>query len=274
MIWTAGRIVPEDSLAIGVRDRAFEHGLGLFETFRTWEGSPSLLARHLARLTRSAAALRLPIAPGSLPDADDVAALLRANEVTGDVLLRLTLSGGVSETAGGVAWLRAGPLPPSPRGPGAIVEGTWGVSYDDPTIRHKCLNYWPRRLAHERATALGADEALSVTPDGLLWEGSRTNLFLVLGDILATPKGDGPLLPGIMRGVVLERAQTFGIEAIEGEFSADSFEVADEAFLTNSVRGIIPIARLFSRQFRAPGPVTRQLREDVRGRLAGTILGS
>ena len=43
MIWVRGQIVPDDGLSISVLDRTFEHGLGLFETLRTWNGQPTLL---------------------------------------------------------------------------------------------------------------------------------------------------------------------------------------------------------------------------------------
>ena len=61
MIWVHGEIVPDDALGISVLDRTFEHGLGLFETFRTWNGHATLLDRHLDRLTRSAHELGLPL---------------------------------------------------------------------------------------------------------------------------------------------------------------------------------------------------------------------
>ncbi len=270
MIWTAGRLLPDESLAINVRDRTFEHGLGLFETFRTYEGRPLHLRRHLARLTNSAAELGLPLDAATLPGADAVAALLHAEGVRGDALLRLTMSGGGPGFPAAV-WLRSAPLPPPHREPGAIVAGTWEVARGDATIRHKCLNYWPRRLAHERAVAAGADEALSVTADGLVWEGSRTNLFVVLGDKLATPHAGGPLLPGIMRGLLLERARALGIVVVEGEFPPEAFRTASEAFLTNSVRGIIPIARLLSVALPAPGPLTIRLREEILNALAAGL---
>ncbi len=75
MIWVGGAVVPDDALRISVTDRTFEHGLGLFETLRTWNGHAPLLDRHLARMTGSARALGLPLDPDALPDAGAVAAL-------------------------------------------------------------------------------------------------------------------------------------------------------------------------------------------------------
>ncbi len=77
MIWVRGQIVADEAVTISVLDRTFEHGLGLFETFRTWNGHPTLLPRHLDRLTCSAGELGLPLDRADLPDPTAVADLLR-----------------------------------------------------------------------------------------------------------------------------------------------------------------------------------------------------
>src|SRR5947209_19031845 len=101
MIWVGGRVVPDDALTVSVLDRTFEHGLGLFETLRTWNGRAPLLERHLARMDRSARTLGLPIDSVRLPDGDAVAALREAEGIVGDVALRVTLSGGLAGSGGG-----------------------------------------------------------------------------------------------------------------------------------------------------------------------------
>jgi branched-subunit amino acid aminotransferase/4-amino-4-deoxychorismate lyase len=262
MIWVAGRLVADQGLTIPALDRSFEHGFGLFETFRTWNGHATLLRRHLARLTRSAAELGLPVDPGVLPDERAVDELLRAEHATGDRMLRITLSGGLSATAGSTIWMRAAPLPSPARSGGAMLAEPWEVARADRLARYKSLNYWRRRLVYEDAREKGFDEALSMTPDGYYWEGCRTNLFLVMGSILTTPHLDGPLVPGIMREVVRERALDLGMDAREGEISRKVFPMVQEAFLTNSVRGIIPLARL-GHKLNVPGPVTTRLWESV-----------
>jgi branched-subunit amino acid aminotransferase/4-amino-4-deoxychorismate lyase len=265
MIWSRGEVIPDDALRVSVLDRTFEHGLGLFETFRTWDGHPTLLPRHLERLQRSAQELELPIDPGHLPD---VLAIARLTEGCGmpperDVRLRITLSGGVSEAGhaaqGSTIWMTAGPLPPPLPTPGVRIARSILVDPDDALARHKTLNYWRMRMAHSRALEAGADEVLCVTPDGLVREATRSNVFLVEGSRLTTPSTDGPLLPGIMRRIVLDHAPKLGLEVVEGPARVDSLATADEAFLTNSVRGMLPISRLFDRVLPAPGPVTRRL---------------
>ena len=281
MIWVNGLIVPDDALRISVRDRTFEHGLGLFETFRTWSGHPTLLTRHLARLQRSARELGLPLDPAQLPDAEAVAELLRADRRPGDAMLRIVLSGGLDDDSGGsTLWMRSAALPaPFPAAgavlfPNASHEKPLRISREDLLARHKTLNYWRYRLAYQKARAAGADEAALIGSSGLYIEGSRTNLFLVAGGRLTTPGLEAPVLPGILRAVVLERAAALGIEISQNGMGISSFDLRPasrlvvgegplEMFLTNSVRGIVPVRRFLGVDLPAPGPLTRRLWDDI-----------
>lgn len=262
LIWADGRIVPEDTSLVRTDDRAFEHGLGLFETLRTRDGVATMLGRHTSRLIRSAAELGLEWHPTALPDAVAVADLLRANRVAVDVLLRITLSGGRPGGGPSHVWMRHAPLPPALKESGAVLAlAPWTVAADDPLARHKTLNYWSKRLAYERGRAGGADEVLLATADGRVWEGSRTNLFLVRGATLITPGLDGPVLPGLMRALVLENAAAIGLEARERDVSIADLDVAEEVFLTNAVRGLVPVGRIAMtpRTLAVPGPWTDRL---------------
>jgi branched-subunit amino acid aminotransferase/4-amino-4-deoxychorismate lyase len=259
MIWVGGKIVPDDALKICVLDRTFEHGLGLFETLRTWDGQAPLLDRHLERMKRSARELGLPLDGVVLPDAEAVSNLLGAEDTT-DLMLRITLSGGLSETGGATLWMRTAPLPLPFRREGAIVDlHASDIDVLDPLSRHKTLNYWPRRRAFERARGLGFDEVLS-TVHGRIWEGSRSNVFLVRRSILWTPSLDGPIVPGIMRALVLELAAGLGWEVrLTDLLAPDDLANAPEVFLTNSVRGIMPVARVGAFPSKAHGEWTRRL---------------
>src|SRR5262249_61254026 len=89
MIWLRGEILADRELRVCALDRTFEHGLGLFETFRTWNGHPTLLKRHLERLCRSAAELGLNLDPRELPDATAVVRLRGAKQGAGPREVRL-----------------------------------------------------------------------------------------------------------------------------------------------------------------------------------------
>jgi branched-subunit amino acid aminotransferase/4-amino-4-deoxychorismate lyase len=269
MIWVRGEIVSDQALQISVLDRALEHGLGLFETFRTWNGHATLLPRHIERMLRSASELGLPLERGQLPDSRDIALLIAATERARpsgqDVRLRLTLSGGIgtSPAVGSVLWMSVGHLPPPLEPKGAVITRSMEVAEDDSLARHKTLNYWRKRIGYEQALAAGSDDVLCLDPGRMILEASRANVFLVEGQRLCTPGADAPLLSGIMRQVVLERAARLGIEVEEGPLPLGRVASTDEAFLTSSVRGMLPIARLMDAELPAPGPVTRQLWNDI-----------
>jgi branched-subunit amino acid aminotransferase/4-amino-4-deoxychorismate lyase len=263
MIWVHGQIVADDALLISVLDRTFEHGLGLFETFRTWNGHPTLLPRHLDRLRRSARELGLPLEESALPDHAAIGALLQADARQGDAMLRVTLSGGLSESSGGTLWMRSFPLPPPAVAEGVIL-GPTGPARVDSLAGHKTLNYWPNRILYESARSAGFDECLMISPDGSLLEGSRSNLLVVIGGQVVTPPYAGRVLPGIMRGVILERAERLGMDAREEALGIfDPLFLPDEVFLSNSVRGIMPVGRWGGARFPAPGPVTQRLWDDL-----------
>jgi branched-chain amino acid aminotransferase len=268
VIWSNGVIVPDDALQISVLDRTFEHGLGLFETLRTWNGHPTLLSLHVERMERSARELCLTVDPNHLPDTAAVFHLIEANRASltpgQDVRLRLTLSGGCVTTvaSSSTLWMTAGPLPPT-RESGVTVTLTAQVADDDWLARHKTLNYWRMRIAHASGAANRSDDVLCLTPDGFICETCRANIFLIEAGRVYTPGLGGPLLPGIMRAVVLARARHLGLETVECLLPLNRIRTAAEAFLTSSLRGMLPVTRLLDRELPSPGPVTRQLWRDV-----------
>jgi branched-subunit amino acid aminotransferase/4-amino-4-deoxychorismate lyase len=216
-------------------------------------------------MQRSAEALGIPLEPRDLPDD---AAVRRLHAATGgagseDIRLRIPLTGGSPSTVDGrpraTLWMAAGPLPPPPTGAGARIIHSILVDPGDPLIRHKTLNYWRRRLELERAGEQGSDEVLCLTPLEGIVEGARSNLFLVEDGALITPGVEEPLLDGVMRRVVIDRARDCGIPVEEVPVGYDTITLAHEAFLTNSVRGMLPVARLLHATFPSPGPVTRLL---------------
>ncbi len=119
--------------------------------------------------------------------------------------------------------------------------------------------------SHTSAQQAGDDDVLCLTSDRIICETSRSNIFLVKGERLETPALAGPLLRGIMRGLVIERARILGLEVVEELLPVERIEAADEAFLTNSVRGVVPVERLMEFGFSAPGPITQWLWKDIRG---------
>jgi len=125
-------------------------------------------------------------------------------------------------------------------------------------IKH--LNRLEQVLA-SRGWPEGADEALLSDESGRPVCGSRTNLFWVKGRALHTPALERCGVAGFMRRKVLALAQSSSMPAHVGDGSWEEVESADEVFLTNSLVGVWPVARLGSRRWQAPGPITNELME-------------
>jgi branched-chain amino acid aminotransferase len=130
----------------------------------------------------------------------------------------------------------------------------------DPRI--KSLNYLNNVLAKLEARQHGADEALMLNAQGMVAETSVANVFVVRDGVLLTPPAVDGALEGITRSTVMELAATLGIPVREQTLSRFDFFAADEAFLTGSGAGIVPIRSLDGRSIGPgrPGPVFEKVR--------------
>ena len=260
MIWSMGRVVEDSSIAFDAGDRMLEHGVGLFETLRTWDGKTPTLERHLARMSRSAAELGVPIDSKSFPDSKAVLELREFSGHGGDVVVRITASGGLAETKRSARlWMRSRQIPSPDRILKKLVVAEPRVCWHDPLARHKTLNYWLRKRVYDEARARDADDAVFLGYDGRMWETSRANIFIVKGREIITPSIEGPIVPGVMRGLVIELARSAKRVVREVDCSLFDLDNADEAFLTNSVGGVMPIAHAPGRALPAPGPATAEV---------------
>jgi len=267
-----GRFGPPESATVSALDAGFLLGDGLFESLRAFGGTPYLLDRHLDRLQKSAAALGFPDLPPSPILAAEVQDTLRRSGLE-EAYLRVTISrgrGGIGLASGGGSPTRviaALPLPPRLEpGHGAAV-----VSIPCPAERHepglKSTSWQFSVMARRRVEESSADEGLYVSPAGDLLEGISSNLFLVEEGALWTPPSS-QCLSGVTRGRIIELASDLGIACREAPLSRDRLLAADEAFVTNAVRGIRPVRSLDGEPLAGPGKVcaalTRLYEEDLR----------
>ena len=278
IVYLNGRFVQAERARISAFDRGFSYGDGLFETLRAYSGWVFALDRHLRRLRKGAAQIGLSFDGDVEHWRRVMSRLLRRNGLTGaDSSLRLTVTRGVDVL--GVL------LPPeAPSSPtlflvarpveGAIQErqqagiGVVTIQWGDPfnPFGIKSLNYLYHMLAMVRAKERGAHEALFVASDGSVVEAATSNVFSVANGILTTPPEDTGLLPGITREVVIEVARKEGLDVREARLSLDELLAADEAFLTGSVKEVMPLVAVDDRRImsESPGPITRLLQARYR----------
>ena len=271
-VYLNGELVSVSAARVSVSSPALQHGVGLFETLRAYDGRPFALERHVARMRASAVKLDMPV-DGALDEvATAVEQVLAANRLA-NARVRFTVAPpGPQETPPRplllvMAQETAGyPAELYERGMTVCLADRFRQSPWDPLAGHKTTSYCPRLVALRQAQAKGCGEALWATPANLLAEGSLSNLFLVKGGRLKTPPLDTPVLPGVTRAIVLELAQAGGIPADEAPCSIDDLLDADEVFLTNAIMEVMPVSRVERRGIggEKPGDVTRALAEAYR----------
>jgi len=195
-------------------------GYGLIETMRVREERIPFLDRHLARLGRSLGELGLP------KPSQDVPALVRPFAATGDAVLRV-------EVRDGRASVTVRELP-SLAPPVVITASEPHQPYPHKTTERDCFTD-----AGKEAEVAEADDALLLTTEGWVAEGTVWTVFWWDGDALRTPALELGILRGIGRARVFEIVQ----RVVQGRYPAQ--ELAGKSlFLTNAVRGIVPIASL------------------------------
>ena len=280
-VWLDGRILPADGPHISVFDRGFQLGDGVFETLRVRGARPTELAEHVARLHRSAAGLDIALPPDvGATLADGIAALLAADGLDGpdgDASVRITVSRGPfrgrgllppAEVVEPTIAIQAWPVVPPPadhleRG----LHLTASAVRRDPASPLVSLKTTSRAdyvFARIEARRAGADDALFLTIDGHLSEGTTANIFLVRAGELATPSLDCAILPGTTRSWLLAWGARAGLRPVEGRLTPADLAAADEAFLSSSVAGILPVTRFEGAPIGEgrPGPWTRRARAD------------
>ena len=268
IVWIDGERQPFDGAHISARDRGVTLADGVFETMKAHRGKVFRLDRHLARLTN---ALRVLQIPQPLELEGWVKTAIDSARVDHGVV-RVTVTRGVAP--GGVTPPRepvptviviVTPMPPPVRElyergvTGHVASGRrneWAL-----TAGLKTLSFTEAIAATLEAQRAGADEALLLDTSGHWSEGAVSNLFLVTRSIVVTPPLTCGVLPGITRAVVLELCRGMAITAEERIVVADELAGADEAFLTSSFRGIMPLVRVGTANIGAglPGGITRQL---------------
>lgn len=257
-----GEFVPAEHACLPINDLAILRGFAVFELLRTYGGKPFFLEAHLERLENSARQIGLHLS-WSLPQMADIVTRTLARNAFAEANVRIVVTGGPSadfttpENKPRLLVL-VSPLPELPAhwyrdGVKVITRVT-----ERPITGAKSINYIPATIALEEARRQGAVEALYVTRDGRVQEGTTSNLFVFIGRTLATPGRE--ILPGITRRVILELAAPLFPVQIR-DISIDELFRASEVFITGTNKGLVPVVQVDDRLIGTgrPGENTRQL---------------
>ncbi len=288
-IWMDGEFVDWDDATIHVLNPTLHYGWGVFEGIRAYatDRGPAVfrLTEHIARLYRSA---HLYMMEPRFTAAEIVAAtreLVRVNEVESCYIRPLFYLG--------YGEMGLNPLP-SPTVV-SIACWPWGSYLGAEAEERGCraaVSSWQRignntipptgkgtgqyinsSLAKVAALKAGYDEAILLTPEGNIAEGSGENIFVVYGRTLVTPPLVDGALAGITRDTVMTLARDEGYEVREQSLNRSDLYLADEAFFTGTAAEVVPLVEVDDRKVGTgrPGEITTQLlglfRQSVTGRL-------
>lgn len=285
-IWLDGSLVPADAPHLPVTDRGFQLGDGIFETLRARRGVAIELDRHLARLHRSAGALELRLPFEDAAIADGVRGLLAAERLDGggndgappgDAAIRITVTrgslGGRGLLPGGfenaLATVVIQAWPYVPPDASLLERGRLAVTSTirrdpaSPLAGVKTTSRADHVYARLEAERTGGDEAIFLTTAGEVSEATTANVWAAVGARLLTPPVGAAILAGTTRAWLFAHAAELGFAAEERPVRAEDLLAADEAFLSSSVAGIVPLVALDGRSIGSgrPGPRTLALRD-------------
>ncbi len=273
ILYLDGEYVPVASAVVSVEDRGFLFGDSCYEVTVVFDGVCLALDRHLTRLQRGLDELRIPFAANSLAEVHDE--LIRRNSLSSHPMasVYVQVTRGVAPRShafpvGAVptVLVRAQPI----TGPSAatLETGTQAITAADirwGRVDLKTTGLLPNVLAQQAAVDAGVDDVI-LHRDGLVTEGSHTNVYGVIGGAVVTAPADHRILAGVTRAIVLELAAAAGITVDEREWTLDELVGADEVVMSSTTAGVRPIVSIDGGPVAdgTRGPVTIELQQRYR----------
>lgn len=241
-VWVGGGVTSSQEARVAATDHGLTVGDGVFETCKIVDGVPFALRRHLRRLARSAAVLRL----GRPPEEEIRAAVGELTAAAGPLplgRLRITVTGGpgpLGSDRGAAAPTLVLAVSPASPWPDLIrvVTVPWTRNERSAVAGAKTTSYAENVVALRAAHDRGAHEALLTNTQGLLCEGTGSNVVVERDGVLVTPPLSSGCLAGITRELFMEWAAAEGLPLVEDDVTLSDLEEAPEVLLTSSTRDV------------------------------------
>lgn len=288
-IWRDGEFIPWESATLHVMSHVVHYGSSIFEGIRCYKtpDGPAIfrLDDHLRRLEDSTRVYRMQPEHSRETLARASAELVTRNELEDCYIRPLVLRGygaaGVHPGASPVetyliCWPWGAYL-----GDGALEAGvdvcisSWNrpAPNTHPVMAKAGGNYLNSQLMKMEAVANGYSEAIGLSYQGLVSEGSGQNLFLVQNGELITPQVDGSLLFGITRDSILVLARELGIPVREQAIPREQLYCAEEIFMTGTAAEVTPVRSVdrITIGNGKVGPITLRLQSELLGIARGEL---
>ncbi len=263
VVFLNGKFLSPDKAKVSVLEPGFLYGWGIFETMRFYGGGVIYLDTHLKRLKASAKLIGLgvPYSEGKLKKIIGEAV---KRCTAGEIYIRLTLFKSLKGAGILLIARKYQPYPPRKYKKG-FSAGVCPFRQNEKSFlaQIKTTSYILYKLAYSWAKREGFDEAVVLNSLGHIAEGSRANIFFAKRGKIFTPALECGCLSGVTRQAVFELAKGAGFKVHAGKFRPADLYAADEAFMTNSLIGVMPLVSVGNRLIGAgkPGKITLGLME-------------
>ncbi|MDP4008360.1 MAG: aminotransferase class IV [Candidatus Peregrinibacteria bacterium] len=250
IVFFNGKFVDENEVSISMNDGGFLMGHGVYEALRTFGGKLRFVDEHIDRLFASAESMGLPLpySKNELADITQELVAKRYEEIGSndkELRIRYQITSGLDSVRyGGIKnctfIITAFELDKFTMKSVKVV--TLDIERVSPKVKTTAMitNILCKKFAYEN----GAYESLMINHNGLVTEGTFSNIFLIKDGVLKTPKDD--ILKGITRSEILKLAKDF-MSIEECEISKDELYLADEIFLSSSTVGLLPVTHVDER---------------------------
>lgn len=239
-VFLNGKFISQEDAKVSILTPGFLYGWAVFETMRSYKGAIVYLDAHLERIKNSSKliGIEFPYPPSKLK-----AIIKEAVRINGfkDIYVRLTLCKKNLGTDILILIKKYTPYPIQKYKIGFSAMVSKFKQSDPMFARIKTTNRLFYELGLQEAKAKGFDEALILNPCGFLCEATRSSIFFAKDNEVFTPALECGCLEGITRRVIFDLARKYKLKIYEGNFTLRDLRQADEAFLTNSLLGVMPL---------------------------------
>lgn len=244
-----GNYLPADEIRVSPFDRGFMFADGVYEVVRIYKGRIFLMDQHLMRLERNLAEINIPFRNTIINDI--IFELLRKNLLVGkDAVAYIQITRGNQfprsrifnpNTLNPSLFISVNELPLNRNSDVTSVLLFEDIRWGRCDI--KTILLLPSVLASQEAASKGFGEA-AWHQDGIISEGSQTNIFFVKEDEVFTPPLNKRVLPGVTRLAVINICKKLGIPVLEENIKVSGLNSLKECFITGTTTEVKPVTRI------------------------------
>ncbi|WP_223703343.1 aminodeoxychorismate lyase [Sutcliffiella deserti] len=254
IVYKDGSWKPIEETTVSVMDHGFLYGVGLFETFRTYQGVPFLFRDHLTRLKKGLHSVYIEWEEQEAFLYNLVNLALEKNNLT-DGVVRLNITAGISnwglpneEYSKPSTILFTRPVASVPDGKKAVFLN---IPRNTPEgeVRLKSHHYLNNLLGKRELGKNSNSEGIFLTKEGFVAEGLVSNIFWIKDDVLYTPSISTGILNGVTRQYILHLASLMNVKVKEGFFLKEELLQSEEVFITNSTQEMVRISQIETTPF-------------------------